>query len=281
MTTRALLSISWCALTIVVACGRAAQPVFALATTTSVQNSGLLDQLLPRFERSSGLRVRVHAAGSGRALEMLRDGTVDAVISHAPETEQRLMPQHPEWSYRKIGYNWFVIVGPRSDPAGVRVARDAADAFGRIVSARAAFVSRGDESGTHERENLFWRAADRRPASEHLIVSGRGMAQALRHADEVAGYTLTDAPTFWQVGGELDLEILFDRDSRLLNTYAVVHRTDRSEASAFAGWLASPAARAAMIEFRVNGNRGFEPWPASCPSRAPSDQPCFSSSRGR
>lgn len=261
-------------LTLVSACQKPSHPVLEIATTTSVQNSGLLAVLLPAFERAAGIAVRAHATGSGRALQMLANGAVDAVISHSPLAEQRLLPHHPDWSYRKLAYNWFVVVGPPADPARVHSATAVADAFRRIAESEAMFVSRGDESGTHERENDFWDAAGRRPITERLLISGRGMAQALRHADEARAYTLTDAPTFWQLADGLDLQILFEGDDGLLNTYALIHREGSEEARAFAAWLFSDAGRTMLGAFAVEGRRGFEPWPSGCAAGAPTDQPC-------
>src|SRR5688500_7390122 len=148
-----------------------------IATTTSVQNSGLLEALLPHFAEAA---VRVHAAGSGRALAMLADGIVDLAISHAPETEARILAHHPTWAYRKIAYNRFVLLGPPDDPAAVRGAKDVVDAFQRVAGAAAVFVSRGDESGTHERERSIWQAAGVQPDKDQLRVSGQGMAITLR-----------------------------------------------------------------------------------------------------
>src|SRR5688572_33230802 len=152
------------------ACTSAARPVIDIATTTSVQNSGLLDYLLPHFAEA---QVRVHAAGSGRALQMLADGVVDLVISHAPETEARYLATHADWRYRKLASNWFIIVGPGDDPAHVRDATDALDAFRRMAAAPVPLVSRGDESGTYEREQAFWRSSGVTPSRERLIEIGR------------------------------------------------------------------------------------------------------------
>jgi tungstate transport system substrate-binding protein len=255
-------------------CLQSRQPVLELATTTSVQNSGLLAVLLPAFQTASGIEIRAHATGSGRALQMLLRRDVDAVISHSPIAEQRLLVDHPEWSYRKFAYNWFVVVGPPADPARVRGATDVVDAFRRIAESVAMFVSRGDESGTHERETTFWDAAALRPVTEKLLVSGRGMAQALRHADEARAYTLSDTPTFWQLGDDLDLVVVFGGDPRLLNGYAFIHRTGHRQADALAAWLFSDAGRASLGGFKVAGRRGFEPWPVGCAAGAPSDLPC-------
>lgn len=257
-----------------IGCGQAQSQTLDIATTTSVQNSGLLAHLLPMFEKASGITVRVHAAGSGRALQMLADGVVDAVISHAPETEQRLLPQHPDWTYRKIAHNWFVVAGPAADPAAVSGAADVVAAFRRMADSGQPFVSRGDESGTHERERQLWTLARRQPAPANLIVSGRGMAQALRHASEARGYVLTDASTLWQLASAIELKVLFEHDPRLLNTYAVILPSDNSRAAALAAWLTSGTGVAAIGAFAIDGKRAFEPWPDGCPAQQPSDLPC-------
>jgi tungstate transport system substrate-binding protein len=153
------------AVTIQLTCARAA-PSLDIATTTSVVNSGLLESILPTY---SDARVRVHAAGSGRSLAMLEDRTVALVISHAPIAEQEYLARHPEWRYQKLATNRFILVGPDADPAGVRRAAAAKDAFARIAASPAVFISRGDGSGTHERETaLFdhqWRQHGRHAAA--------------------------------------------------------------------------------------------------------------------
>lgn len=261
-------------LLLTVGCERRSNHPLEIATTTSVQNSGLLEHLLPTFERASSIAVRVHAAGSGRALQMLADGLVDAVISHAPEAEERMLAQHSDWAYRKIAHNWFVVAGPPNDPAGVRGSADVLDAFRRIAKSGQPFVSRGDQSGTHERELALWAAAGTRPADSSLIVSGRGMGQALRHADEARAYVLTDAPTLWQMQSAVDLQVLVENDPRLINTYAVVHRIGHREAVTFASWLTGADGRAALGSFTIEGRRGFEPWPSGCANESLRDVPC-------
>jgi tungstate transport system substrate-binding protein len=216
----------------------------------------------------------VHAAGSGRALQMLADGTVDAAISHAPETERRQLAQHSGWSYKKIAQNWFVVAGPDSDPAAVRNASDVVDAFRRIADSGQPFVSRGDESGTHERERSFWDAAGRRPGESRLIVSGSGMGQALRHANEARAYILTDAPTLRQMSSTLELRTLFEKDVRLLNTYAVIYGRTNVRAATFEAWLTSEAGRKAIDSFMINGEPAFASWPAGCSGGEPDSIPC-------
>jgi tungstate transport system substrate-binding protein len=260
---------------LLVACSGSAERRVTLdvATTTSVQNSGLLEALLPYFREAM---VRVHAAGSGRSLEMLADGVVDLVVSHAPDTEARYLSEHPDWLYRKLAFNRFVIVGPKNDPAAVRQAADALDAFRRIARAPVTFVSRGDSSGTHEREQALWKAADAIPPADRLLVSGRSMAVALRHAQERQGYTLSDEATFWQLERQLDLVELFAADPRLLNTYAVVHPPGNQVAYSFAEWLTRGAGRERIDRYRVQGRVAFTVWPSGCPDNAPALPLCAS-----
>ena len=256
------------------ACQRERAPVrLDLATTTSVQHSGLLDALLPAFREETRIEVRVHAAGSGRALEMLSDGIVDLALTHAPDAEARALGAHPAWRYRKIAFNRFVIVGPPGDPAGARQAPDAVDAFRRIAAARAPFVSRGDGSGTHEREQNLWTLAAAAPDPAGFIVSGRGMAQALRHADERRAYTLSDEATFWQFARSLQLVALVEGDPRLLNTYALVY-PETAAAEMFAEWLTSGDGRQRMAAFTVAGRPAFAVWPDGCPGATPIASPC-------
>jgi tungstate transport system substrate-binding protein len=253
------------------ACTSSARPTVDIATTTSVQNSGLLDHVLPHFDRA---QVRVHAAGSGRSLEMLADGIVDLVISHAPETEARYLAIHADWRYRKLASNWFIIVGPRDDPANVRDAADAVEAFRRIARAPVPFVSRGDESGTHEREQVLWRSSGGAPAPGRLIVSGRGMAQALRHTDEINGYTLSDDATFRQLQSQLDLVPFTIGDTRLLNTYAVIHPQRNASAEMLADWLLNGSGRDRLSEYRIDGRVAFAVWPSNCAGHTPDAETC-------
>jgi tungstate transport system substrate-binding protein len=244
-----------------------------IATTTSVQNSGLLDTLLPHFTEAT---VRVLPAGSGRALKMLSDSTVELVISHAPETEARYLAQHPRWVYRKIAFNRFLVIGPRNDPAHVREATSAIDAFRRIAAAPVTFVSRGDESGTHERERSLWKTAGVIPPPSRLIVSGQSMAVALRQTNERQGYTLSDDATFWQLQSQLDLAAVFNDDPLLLNTYAVIHPPGNRLAALFAEWLARGAGRDRVARYSVHGQVAFSVWPPGCPADTPAALPCGS-----
>jgi tungstate transport system substrate-binding protein len=245
-----------------------------MATTTSVVNSGLLSVLLPRFDKETGIAVRVHAAGSGRALEMLNDEIIDLVISHAPQAEAQMLAAHPDWRYRKIATNEFVIVGPPNDPAGIRTTADAPAAFERIANARARFLSRGDESGTHEREKDLWRLAGIEPDHAWLLVSGSGMAATLRQAAAQGAYTLTDVATFKQLQDRLALGVLVEGDARLVNSYAVVYAPQSAVAARFADWLAMGNGRKALIAYRIQDVAPFRAWPDGCPGDRPAAAPC-------
>lgn len=239
-----------------------------LATTTSVGNSGLLDVLAPDWHRESGVEVRPLLVGSGRALRMLEREEADVVISHAPDAEAAMMEKHAAaWRYRKIMYNDFVFVGPRGDPAVVRAAGTLEDALRRLAASKAPFISRGDQSGTHEREQALWRLVGVTPAHETLISSGAGMAVTLRQASDREAYTLTDRATFEQLKNVVDLQIVWQGDPRLLNTYAVVANRlgPRSvEALAFMNWVARGAGRKIIEDYRIRGSaiRPFTVWPA-------------------
>jgi tungstate transport system substrate-binding protein len=205
---------------------------------------------------------------------MLKDGIVDLVLTHAPETEARYLADHPSWRYRKFASNRFIVVGPATDPANIKLATDAVDAFRRIAAAPVSFVSRGDGSGTHERELGLWKAAGVTPRPDRWLVSGRSMAVALRHAQERQGYTLADEATFWQMERQLDLVTLAAGDVRLLNTYAVIDSANNPIAGAFAAWIAEGDGRRLIGAYRIEGRVAFTPWPRSCPGETPEASPC-------
>src|SRR5262245_58305467 len=242
-----------------------------IATTTSVMNSGLLTAILPAFESRTSTRVRIHAVGSGQALKMLHDGEVELTISHAPEAETEYLARHPEWSYFKIAYNGFVIVGPKADPAGVRTAGDAIAAFRRIAANESAFVSRGDSSGTHEREAALWKYAG--GPTRRLATSGGSMAVTLRQANETNAYTLSDEATFRQLQPRLELEVLFQDDERLLNTYAVIAPREHANAERLSTWLRGDG-QALIDQYLIGGQPAFHRWPNGCRDDTPIARPC-------
>ena len=195
-----------------------------LATTTSVDNSGLLTAILPSFQDETGIAVQVLAVGSGRALQLLRRGDADVALTHDLVAETAFLKETTPAAYRKIMFNDFVVVGPSRDEAGVGQAANATDAMRRIAGSGATFVSRGDESGTHAREQQLWRKAGTTPSAARLLETGQGMAATLRIASERHAYTLTDRATFTQLAETVGLQPLFQGDPDLLNTYAVIVR---------------------------------------------------------
>lgn len=268
-----------CAALALATCADVRPPGIVLATTTSVGNSGLLESLLPAFERDSGIRVRVHLVGSGLALHFLEQGQADVAISHAPTTEARFLRTNPGWWYRKLMHNDFLIVGPAADPAGVGASGSLDEAMRRIASSGARFASRGDESGTHARERELWEHAGVSPAADRLLTTALGMSATLRVAGEMAAYTLTDRATFDAVGEAFGLVPLREGDARLLNTYAVLvdpggpNVPTRPLARRFAEWLADGPGRALVGEFRIRGRPAFIIWPADRPRDTPDATP--------
>lgn len=258
------------------ACTSPARAV-TLATTTSVGNSGLLEVLLPAYERQAHVGVRTHLVGSGRALAMLAAGQADAAVTHAPAAEAAALRDHPSWRYAKVMFNDFVFVGPESDPGGIRGAASAADAAGRIARSGSRFISRGDQSGTHEREQALWKAAGAMPKGERLVVAGAGMGATLRIAAETGSYTLTDRATYAQNRDRLPLAIVFENDAALLNTYAVVFDPAGPlalDAKAFVDWLTNGAGREVIERYHVGrAVRAFEVWPPGRPRTLPGDLP--------
>ena len=229
-----------------------------LATTTSTRDAGLLDSILPVFERQSGYHVKVIAVGSGQALELGRRGDADVVLAHAPRAERLLTDSGYFVSRRLVMHNEFLIVGPAEDPAGVRGMADAAAALGRIGERRAVFVSRGDASGTHQREQELWKKAGLAvpTPSGWYIDMGQGMGATLQAADEKRGYTLTDIATYLAWRDKLRLIPLVQGDPSLFNVYHVLELNPRNSSrinvaggNALAEFLLAAATQTLIGEF--------------------------------
>jgi tungstate transport system substrate-binding protein len=255
---QALLLAVTTALAIAPGCGTSAKPPVALtlATTTSTQESGLLDALIPRFRDETGVDVRVVAVGSGQALELGRRGDADVLLTHAPAAELTFMEDGWGEERRLVMHNDFVLVGPAPDPAKVKGQASITEAFSRIADEVAPFVSRGDESGTHQKEKEIWKKAGQDPQGAWYIQAGTGMAQALRMANEKQAYTLADRATFLTLRNELELVILTERDPLLQNDYAVLvvsstkHPHVKVEAARqFADFWTSRATKRMIAEF--------------------------------
>jgi len=237
-----------------------------LATTTSVDATGLLDVIADEFLKDTGVRLKWVAVGTGQALKLARDGNADVVIVHAKKLEEQFLADGYGVNRRVIARNYFMLVGPESDPAGVAKAKDIRDAMQRIKNSGSAFVSRGDNSGTHIRELELWELTGGKPEKNYLEI-GQGMAQTLRVAMEKQGYTLTDSASFYGLEGIKGLKPVFAKAPELENIYAVIavnpfksKSAKYAEAMLFIAWLTSPRGQKVIGDFKGKGaTRLFEP----------------------
>ena len=240
-------------------CNRAPDdPELILATTTSTQDSGLLDVLVPVFEEQSGYTVQVIAVGSGEAMQMGQDGNADVLLVHAPASEEQFMADDYGSDRKLVMHNDFIIVGPAADPAGIRGATSTVEAFTMIANSAPPFITRGDDSGTHKKELGLWKSAAITPAGDWYVESGQGMGATLRIASEQGAYTLTDRPTYLANLDTLDLEILLEGDVALLNVYHVIvvnaelwPLVNEAGAIAFAEFMVADETQAGISEFGV------------------------------
>jgi len=240
--------------------GQAQEPVeptrLVLASTTSTQDSGLFDVLIPAFEEAyPEYTVEVVAVGTGEALELGRNKDADVLLVHAKASEEELVAEGYATERRDVMYNDFIIVGPESDPAGVGGTTDAAAALTAISESGAEFASRGDDSGTHKKELQLWEAAGIEPSGDWYLSVGQGMGDTLKLASEKGAYTITDRATYLNLRDTLQLEILVEGDSALFNQYGVLPVTDATNtdgAEAFTEWVTSAEAQAIIEEYGVN-----------------------------
>jgi tungstate transport system substrate-binding protein len=239
----------------------AAQPpgtTIVLSTTTSTQDSGLLDVLIPLFEKQTGSTVKPISVGTGQALALAARGEADVALVHAPALEQTYVAEGKLLNRRLVMYNDFIVVGPEADPAKIRGEPRAAAAFAKIAAAGARFVSRGDKSGTHILEQALWKAAAVTPAAPWYIESGQGMGATLGIADDRRAYTLTDRATYLAFSRRIALETLVERDNALFNVYSVMEvnpangpRINVAGGKAFADFMLAPATQAVIRTFGV------------------------------
>jgi len=230
-----------------------------LVSTTSTQDSGLLDALLPAFEKEAGYSVQLVAVGSGQALKLGEEGNADVILLHSPTAEKDFMDKGFGMDRRLVMHNDFVIVGPDSDPASLRTQLTAVDSFKVIFSSASTFISRGDQSGTHAKELALWKSAGLDPANQSWhLETGQGQGATLNIASEKQGYALTDRATFLAYQANLDLVILFENDAVLLNVYHVITvnpekwpHVNIEGAKAFADFITSQAGQDIIREFGV------------------------------
>lgn len=240
--------------------------IVRLATTTSTENSGLLDDLLPRFTSATGYTVHVIAVGTGKALRMGRDGDVDLVLVHAPAAEQKFVDEGFGEQRLPVMFNDFVVVGPAADPAGLKQADSAVTALRRIATAGQLFISRGDDSGTHKKERALWRDAGVRTDGAWYREVGQGMGKVLQIADELDAYTLTDRGTWLAYRDRSRLMIAYQGDESLHNAYSVIEVSARrfpdlnhAGAKTLIDWIRGTEGQQAIAAFRRSGEQLFTP----------------------
>lgn len=233
-----------------------ANPDVILATTTSTQDSGLLDALIPAFEKSTGYKVKTVAVGTGAALKMGQQGNADVLMVHAPSQEETFMAGGYGVDRRLAAHNYFLIVGPKSDPAKIATATTAAEAFKRIATAKATFISRGDGSGTETKEKGIWKKAGIAPSGSWYLKSGQGMGATLQITSQKQGYTITDDSTFLANAPVLQLASLVKGDPFLLNVYHVIAvnaakwpKVNAAGAKAFEDYVTSTAGQSLIADF--------------------------------
>jgi tungstate transport system substrate-binding protein len=228
-----------------------------LSTTTSTQDSGLLDVLVPMFEKATGYSVKTISVGTGQALALAARGEADVTLAHAPALEKKYVEDGKMLNRRLVMYNDFVVIGPAEDPAGIK-GQKADEALRRIAATGARFVSRGDKSGTHLLEQALWKQAGIEPKGSWYLESGQGMGQTLLVATERKAYTLTDRGTYLAFQKRVDLPILVEKDRPLLNIYSVMEvnpangpRVNTAAGKAFADFMLSPETQAVIRTFGV------------------------------
>ncbi|HET8531938.1 MAG TPA: substrate-binding domain-containing protein [Methylomirabilota bacterium] len=233
--------------------------VVILSTTTSTQDSGLLDVLVPLFEKRTGLTVKTISVGTGQALALAARGEADVTLAHAATLEKKYVAEGKMTNRRLVMYNDFVIIGPPDDPAKVKGSPKALGALKRIAESQSRFVSRGDKSGTHVLELALWKQAGIEPKGAWYVESGQGMGQTLGIANDRRAYTLTDRATYLAFAKRVDLPILVEKDRPLLNIYSVMEvnpangpRVNAAGGNAFAEFMLAPETQAVIKEFGMD-----------------------------
>ena len=237
-----------------------------LATTTSTDNSGLLEVILPPFEKMYGVTVDVIAVGTGKAIKLGESGNVDLILVHAPAAEERFVAAEYGVNRRAVMHNDFILLGPEDDPAKIKGVTDIKEAFAKIAQAGALFISRGDDSGTHKKEKSIWMSAGVEPDGTWYLESGQGMGTVLQMAHEKLAYTISDRGTFLAYRPKINLIVISEGDTNLYNPYGVIAvnpglhpQVKYVKAMTLIGWLTSPACQQMIGEFKKEGEILFHP----------------------
>lgn len=263
------LAVAALAVTAAIGSAQAQDRFIAVASTTSTENSGLFKHILPLFKAKTGIDVRVIAQGTGQALDTGRRGDADVVFVHAPAAEKKFVAEGHGVERFEVMYNDFVIVGPNSDPAGVKGMKDAPASLAKIAAAKATFASRGDDSGTHKAELRLWKEAGvdvNATGGSWYRELGSGMGATLNTAAQMPAYALTDRATWISFQNRGPLEISVEGDAKLFNQYGVIlvnpetHKhVKKAEGQAFIDWLVSGEGQKAIADYKLNGQPLFFP----------------------
>ena len=247
----------------------ATERFITVASTTSTQNSGLYEHILPNFTTRTGIAVRIVAVGTGQAIKLARNGDADVLFVHHKASEERFVADGFGVERFDVMYNDFVLVGPKADPAGVRDAADTSDALARIAAANSPFTSRGDNSGTHKKERELWQVAEVDVSTQSgswYRETGSGMGATLNTAAGMDAYALTDRATWFKFKNRGTLEILVEDDERMFNQYGVIlvnptrhPHIKHALGQAFIDWLLSKDGQSAIGAYRLEGQQAFFP----------------------
>jgi tungstate transport system substrate-binding protein len=237
-----------------------------LATTTSTENSGLLEYLLPEFERDTGIKVHTIAVGTGKALRMGRDGDVDIVLVHAPAAEQAFVSAGYGLERHDVMYNDFILVGPENDPARIKQSKSASDALAKIANSQSIFISRGDDSGTNKKELKLWNDSGIKAKGNWYREAGQGMGKVLQMASELSSYTLTDRGTWLAYQDKSSLQLVYQGDPALFNPYGIIAVNparypdiNHAGADALIHWITSPTGQRLIGSYKISSTQAFTP----------------------
>ncbi len=243
-----------------------AQQVIKMSTTTSTENSGLLTYLLPKFEAKTKSKVQVIAVGTGKALELAKNGDVDVTLVHARPSEDKFVAEGHGVNRQDVMYNDFIIVGPESDPARIRGGKDVLIAMRKIAESKAKFISRGDNSGTDQMEKAYWKQIGTQPLDSAYVSAGLGMGEVLNMAAELRAYTLTDRATYSAYKARTGLIIAVEGDRRMFNPYGIIAvnptkypSINYKGATQLIDWITSDEGQKAIAAFKVDGQQVFFP----------------------
>ena len=243
-----------------------AQQAIRLSTTTSTENSGLLQYLLPKFEAKTNSKVKVISVGTGKALELAKNGDVDVTLVHARALEDKFVAEGHGVNRRDVMYNDFIVVGPESDPAAIKGSKDVLAAMKKIAASGSKFISRGDNSGTDLMEKAYWKQAGTQPQGAAYVSAGLGMGEVLNMAAELRAYTLTDRATYITYRARTGLQIAVEGDPKMFNPYGIIAVNPQKSkdvnykgAMQLVDWITSSEGQNLIAAFKVDGQQVFFP----------------------